>query len=170
MKNILSKLATRAVAAARRTYEQRVDSVVDVITQRAFPVQVYFLKDGLAIGILRMGSAKSTHDEIAPPGTLPTFAVKADDPMALVLLQRVLQHTELGHIPRGVIRDAVREAWRRKFNQLQLEKMGDQANDAIRERLEREAIEGGFEAETDNLKTAAIMSEVFKGGQHGETL
>lgn len=101
----------------KRKWEDRVDEVVNVLADRRFPVQLYFLKDGIALGIVKEGRRR----RLAPPGVKPDAGIPADKPDATKLLQDVLRLTAVGFQPAGVIRDAIREAWRRKFNELQME-------------------------------------------------
>ena len=101
----------------RRSYESRVDAVVAVISDRRFPVQLYFLKDGIAVGVVAQGKK----NRLAPPGVTPEKGIHGESPEAATLLQDVLRLTDIGYVPKGVIRDAVRETWRRKFNELQME-------------------------------------------------
>ena len=105
-----------------RTYEQRVDEIVAVCSDRRLPVQVFFLKDGLAIGVVK----HNRRNVLAPPGVTPEKGLHAESPEALELLQKILRKTPLGFKPKGLIRAAMRETWRRKFNELQAEKMQEQ--------------------------------------------
>lgn len=108
----------KSLLPTRRSYEERVDDVVAIINQRSFPVALFFLKDGLAIGTRK--DAEGVH-HATPPGVKPSSVINADFPRGLEILQETIARTPAGKVPKGVIKAAVREAWRRKFNALQVE-------------------------------------------------
>lgn len=117
----------KSLLPPRRTFEQRVDDVVAIISQRDFPVTLYFLKDGLGIGTAI--DPKKVHIPV-PPGFKASAVINADYPRGLEILQQTIARTPAGKIPKGIIKAAVREAWRRKFNVLQMEEAARRVTEA----------------------------------------
>lgn len=155
MKNIFNRISARV----RRPYEQRVDDIVEFMARPGFPVQLYFMKDGLGLGVVCKGfvtgqyvaGTLSNPVAVALPGMKPDKLINADYPNGLDLLYEVLKRTSASAAPKGLIKSAVREAWRRKFNDLQMEKA----------QLQLDAAQAGG-LTGDRLETVRLLDNVFR--------